>query len=261
MENQEFGSALSVPGYARLARDFAYDSKSYAAGHPSLPNYLALTAGSTFGVTSDCLTCYVSSDNLGAELSAHRVRWDAYLEDVQQRCYLGTSYGDYAAKHNPFRYYEDVRHSRALCDHLLPYTRFSAALRQKNPPQFMWVTPNVCDDGHSCPQNKAASWLKSFVRTVTRSRPWRAGGLLIVTWDEGDDRDTSTISPNGRVAARGGGGHILTILATPRLRPGTVVKTPLTPYGILALLEENFRLPLLHRARAWGKRTLFAMGA
>jgi hypothetical protein len=100
MENEPFSSALQTPAIDTIAHRYAYVRDSYAASHPSLPNYLALTAGSTFNITSDCLGCYVRVDNLGAELSRAKVSWRAYFQSLSQSCYLGTSYGLYAAKHN-----------------------------------------------------------------------------------------------------------------------------------------------------------------
>jgi hypothetical protein len=261
MENLGYTSALGTPGFAALAHRYAYDTHSYAAAHPSLPNYLALTAGSTFGIRSDCLTCYVSAPNLGAELSKARVSWDAYFQSLSSSCYLGTSYGSYAAKHNPFRYYADIRSSPSLCSHLLPYAELPVVLRgpATRVPRFVWVTPNICDDGHSCAPRTAAEWLARFVALVTASAAWQHGGLLLVTWDEGSYGDTSTISPSGRNMTTGGGGHILTLLLTPDLRPGRVLSAPLTPYGILATIEENFDLPLLDSARSWGAHTLLGV--
>jgi len=37
-----------------------------SVAHPSLPNYLALTGGSTFGVTTDCTDCFQLSSPLPA---------------------------------------------------------------------------------------------------------------------------------------------------------------------------------------------------
>src|SRR5579872_6993986 len=120
MENLSYRSALSTPGFAKLAHRFASADRAYGVSHPSLPNYLALTGGSTFGIASDCTACYVSAPNLGGELSAASVSWDDFSQGLPTKCYLGPSSGEYAGKHNPFRYYLDIRGSFAMCDHLLP---------------------------------------------------------------------------------------------------------------------------------------------
>lgn len=262
MENEPYRAALSDPSVTAIAHRYAYDTRSYAASHPSLPNYLALTSGRTFGIRSDCLGCYVSSPNLGEQLSKANVTWEAYFQAVSSPCYLGTSYGLYAAKHNPFRYYRDIRSSKRLCAHLRPYSELRAVLTRQasSVPDFVWVTPDVCNDGHSCSLSTAGRWLTGFVREVTSSAAFKANGLLIATWDEGSGGDTSSISPAGRVSGSGGGGHILTIVATSRLKHGTVLHRPLSAYGVLATIEQNFKLPLLGKAKAWAGHGLFGGG-
>ncbi len=257
MENLSYRAAMATPGFASLAHRYAWASASYAASHPSLPNYLALTAGSTFGITSDCLTCYVTADNLGAQLSRAGITWDAYFESVSTPCYLGTSYGVYAAKHNPFRYFSDVRASPELCAHLLPFAQLGPELAgpAAGVPRFVWVTPNVCDDGHSCPSALAAAWLDRFVAQVTASQAWRQGGVLFVTWDEGSGGDTRQATPQGTIAPTGGGGHVLTLVVAPSVPPGTVVATPLSHDALLATVERAFGLRLLGDAAAWSDRT------
>jgi len=257
MENLSFDGALATPGFASLAHAYAYASNFYATSHPSLPNYLALTAGQTFGISSDCLTCYVRSDNLGAQLSAAHISWGDFVESVSQPCYLGTSYGEYAAKHNPFRYYDDIRSSPTLCAHLLPIVSLYADLGRgaASTPAYAFVEPNICDDGHDCSPDVAASWLSGFVATVTRSAAWRDHGLLVVTWDESEG-DDSRLLPSGQVVASGGGGHILTIVIAAGAKAGTVITTPLTHDALLATVERNFGLPLLAGAAAWRDRTL-----
>jgi phosphatidylinositol-3-phosphatase len=57
MENKERGDVVcssSSRYVGALARRYAIATSSYAITHPSLPNYLALTSGSTQGITSDC---------------------------------------------------------------------------------------------------------------------------------------------------------------------------------------------------------------
>src|SRR5437867_4229914 len=57
MENKEYKKIIgspSAPYINRLAQQYGLATNYYAITHPSLPNYLALTGGSTFGVTSNC---------------------------------------------------------------------------------------------------------------------------------------------------------------------------------------------------------------
>lgn len=248
MENLGYGPATATAGFSALAARYAEASNYWAIGHPSLPNYLALTSGSTWGVTSDCVTCYVSADNVGAQLSAAHLSWGAYFEGVPSACYL-PPYADsplYAGKHNPFRYYDDIRSSRSLCDHLQPYGRLSRALRSATStiPQFVWVTPNLCDDGHNCPPTTAATWLDGFVSLVVHSAAWRQRSALFVTWDESESGGPM-------------GGQVLTLVISPLVRRGLKVGVYYTHYSLLATIEDAFDLPLLLNARHARPMTAF----
>ena len=235
MENRAEADAMSDPAIARIAQRGGLATNYDAVAHPSLPNYLALTGGSTFGITSDCVTCYVNAPNLFSQMAAAHVSYDAYLQGVPGPCFLATYGGnDYASKHNPFRYYDDVRSSPKACSHLRPYTELAVTLRHRasRVPSFVWVTPDLCHDGHDCSTAAAATWLTGFVNEVTASAAYRSGGLLIITWDEG-------------VGSRGGGGQVATIVLSSQTRPGTRVARALNHYSVLATVEDNFGLARL----------------
>lgn len=253
MENLSYASALRTPGLAALTRRFAYDPDAYAVSHPSLPNYLALVAGSTFGITTDCTSCYVAADNLGAQLSAAHRSWGDFSESVPHRCFLGPYAGEYAGKHNPFRYFRDVRDTPGLCAHLVGLAPLLADLRgpASSLPSLSFVTPNLCDDGHDCAAQVAAGWLTGFLRKVTSSAAWSDRTLVVVTWDESYDDDTEAVTPDGAVTPTGGGGHVLVLLCARGIRRGARIATPLNQVGILAFVEHNFALPLLAGARRW----------
>jgi hypothetical protein len=53
LENQGTDQALADPYISSLTRRGAWFSHYYAITHPSFPNYLAIVAGSTFGLDSD----------------------------------------------------------------------------------------------------------------------------------------------------------------------------------------------------------------
>ena len=249
MENFSYAQAMATPAYRALATRYAYASNYYAAAHPSLPNYLALSGGSTFATTSDCTACYVGAPNLFSQLANAHVSFDAYLEGAPSACYLNPWGGnDYASKHNPWRYYLDVRASRALCSHLRPYGELGALLAgpASRVAHFVWVTPDLCHDGHDCGPSLASRWLTSFVAAVTKSAAWRDHGVLYVTWDEANGDNTGVVGH--RVRAFGGGGHVLTLVITPGVNH-VVLRTALNHYSLLATIEQNFALARLGFAR------------
>src|SRR5712691_12754392 len=78
--NQIVGSS-SAPYINSLANANGLASNYFAVSHPSLPNYLALVGGSTFGITSDCMSCFIDATNLTADRIAPSGRsWRAYME-------------------------------------------------------------------------------------------------------------------------------------------------------------------------------------
>jgi len=251
MENRSYQSVMGYPPIARLAARGGVATNYDAVSHPSLPNYLALSGGSTFGVTSDCVTCYIQAPNLFSQLAGAHISYDAYFEGAPVPCFLATYGGnDYASKHNPFRYYDNVRSSPSICSHLRPYGDFAPTLARPaaKVPSFLWVTPDLCHDGHDCSTAVAATWLTGFVNRVTSSAAYRDKGLLIITWDEG-------------YGSTGGGGQVATIVLSSLTKPGTRVATHFTHYSLLATVEDNFALTRLgHAAGAPNLSAFFKVG-
>jgi hypothetical protein len=99
MENKERGDVVGSSSsryVGALARRYAIATSSFAITHPSLPNYLALTSGSTQGITSDCTECHVSARNLVDQLEGAHRSWRAYMEDLPSPCSQVAGAGGYA---------------------------------------------------------------------------------------------------------------------------------------------------------------------
>src|SRR5712692_2013781 len=130
MENEESTSLIgnsAAPYINGLASSYGLATQYYGVSHPSLPNYLALTAGSTFGITTDGTTCWVNATNLADEIEASR-SWKAYLEGMPSACFVGDAY-PYMQKHNPWTYYNDIRTNAVRCSaHVVPFTQLGADL-------------------------------------------------------------------------------------------------------------------------------------
>jgi len=238
MENAEFGEIIgnrAAPYVNLLARRYGLATDSHAITHPSLPNYLALTSGSTQGVESDCTSCAVSARNIVDQLEAAGVSWRAYLEGVPGPCYEGAGSGGYAKKHNPFAYYRDISGAAGRCHKLVGFGALAADLRSGALPTFAWLSPNLCDDGHDCATATADRFLARTIPLLLRELG--PHGFLVLTWDEGN-------SDSGCCGAAHGG-HIATIVAGPDVRPGARERAPLDHYGVLATIEDALRLPRL----------------
>ncbi len=241
MENREdsdvIGSA-SAPYVNELAARFGLATESFGASHPSLPNYLDLIAGSTLGISSDCTSCSVDAPVLADQLQTAGIPWDAYAEGMPSPCYTGASApADYAKRHNPFVYVTHLVANPAECGNVKPFSSFASDLAGPSPPDFVWVTPNLCHDGHDCDTATADAWLRSFIQPLLGSGWYAAGGVVLITWDEGA---SSAGCCNGAH-----GGHIATLVLSARTPPGARLTTPVDHAGLLRTVEDLYGLPHL----------------
>ncbi|MEA2636540.1 MAG: phosphatidylinositol-3-phosphatase [Chloroflexota bacterium] len=244
MENHEYNSVVGNPAapYTNgLVNSYGLATNYYGASHPSLPNYLALTAGSTFGIASDCTTCFVSATNIADQVEGSGRSWKAYMEDMPVPCYMGASSGNYAMKHNPFMYYNGIRNNSARCAaHVAPFTQFWVDMSSGHVPDFVWITPNMCNDTHDCPVGTGDAWLRTVVPTITGSAAFRNGGVLFITWDEG--------SSNAGCCSGSWGGHVATLVIAPNAIGGFRSAVAENHYGLLRTVEDGFHLSHLGAA-------------
>jgi len=168
----------------------------FAATHPSLPNYLALTGASTFGITTDCTTCWINATNIGDSLETAGKTWKAYAESMPSACFVGDSY-PYAQKHNPFVYYNDIRNNSTRCKaHDVPYTQLATDLQSASTtPNYAFITPNMCNDMHDCTVDTGDRWLSQQVPTILGSPAFTTqSSLLAITWDEDDSSGANQVA-------------------------------------------------------------------
>jgi len=249
MENHEYGQVIGSPDAPfinGLVKHSALAVDMYAATHPSLPNYLALTGGATFGITSDCTSCSVGATSIVDQLEAAHVSWKAYMEDLPHPCYTGAGAGEYAKKHDPFLYYTRVVDNAGWCANVVPLTELSAAEHSRKLPRFIWITPNLCHDMHDCSVSTGDRFLSSLVPTLLRSLG--PHGLLFITWDEG-----TSDSGCCRLAA---GGHVATIVAGKGAKPGARLRVPTDHYSLLQTVEDLLGVRRLRGAACTCTRSL-----
>lgn len=241
MENEEYDSIVnspSTPYINALARNYALAGEMFATSHPSLPNYLALTGGSTAGISSDCTDCVVGGGGLAGQLQRAQIPWKAYMEGLPRPCFLGAGSGGYAKKHDPFAYYTAVSGDRGQCQRIVPLSRLFADERAGTLPAFVWITPNLCHDMHNCSTATGDRFLGRLVPGLLRALG--PHGLLFLTFDEGT-------TDNG-CCARASGGHVATILAGGAARPHATMTKATDQYSVLQTIEDLFGLPRLRGA-------------
>jgi acid phosphatase len=243
LENKAYERVLGndqAPYLNTLARQYGLAANYYAILHPSLPNYLALTGGDTFGITSDCTDCTVAQPNLVDQLEAAGKSWKAYMEGMPRPCFVGDDGDLYRQKHNPFIYYDDVRTNPARCARIVPFTQFAADARANTLPDFVWITPDMCNDTHDCPLSAGDTWLKTWVPAILDTPAWQDNGVLFITFDEGQGA--------GGCCQNAAGGRIATLVISPLVRPGFRSDVPYTHYALLRTIEAAWGLPPLGQA-------------
>jgi hypothetical protein len=235
MENKDYVQVIGSPDapYVNaLARRNALADRYYGVAHPSLPNYLALLGGSTFGIHENCTDCTIAKPNLVDELERHRVSWRAYMESMPSPCFTGAAAGAYAKRHNPFVYFRSILASRRRCANVVPLARLAADLHARRLPRFVWITPDLCHDMHDCDVATGDRFLAGLVPALLRSLGPR--GVLFLTWDEGVTDIGCCGDP--------GGGRIPTVVAGPAARKGARSDRPFNHYSLLRTIEDGLGL-------------------
>jgi phosphatidylinositol-3-phosphatase len=239
LENRSYDEAMQQPYIANLASTYAVATDYSAVASPSLPNYLAMTSGSTWGVEDNAYHP-LPRTGLGTQLTQANITWKAYTEGFTGDCF--DSPYPYALKHNPFAYY-----GGGCPTNVVPLTELAADLRGTTP-RLSWITPGLCNDGHDCGLPVVGSWLGSVVPEITASPAWTKDGVLFIAWDEPGSGES----------------RIPLIVVTPAAR-GQRIATALDHYSLLATISDRLGVPRLGQAKqakslqgqlqAWERKT------
>lgn len=233
-ENKSFSTIIGksdAPYLNQLVKQGLLFTDAHAIMHPSQPNYVALFAGSTHGLTDDSCPRNLSGPNLATELLASKLSFAEYSEDMPSAGYTGCSgsHGLYRRKHNPVADFQTGLPASVN----LPFSDFPDDYSKL--PTVALVIPNMMNDMHDGTITKGDAWLKAH---LSRYAEWAKlhDSLLIVTWDESDARSIANQIPLIMVGAH--------------LKPGHSDQH-VDHYSLLRLLEDFYALkPLAHSAKA-----------
>jgi phospholipase C len=236
-ENHEFDAILARHSSAHYFRSLARSSvtlnRLFAITHPSLPNYLAITSGSTHGVTTDCTTCFVDSANVVDQLELAEISWKAYMESMPGSCSTAAADRQYVMKHNPFMYYTDIRDDVDRCNKVVPLRQLTLDIQVGALPEFAWLTPNVCHDMHDCSVATGDRFLRAWAPRIVAALG--SDGILVILFDEGWTSD-------GCCHDQAAGGHIAGIITGPGAGVGVTIRTRVNLYSVLKLIETAWGL-------------------
>src|SRR5207302_4657216 len=189
---QVIGSA-SMPYLNGLINQYGLATQYYANTHPSIGNYFMLTTGQILTNNDGEVPqgFPVSADNVVRELVAVGKTWKAYAEDLPSVGYTGGNSGNYAVRHNPLAYLTDVQNSPTQVRNLVPFTQFATDLASGTLPEYSFIVPNLCNDGHDCSITTADTWLQTHIDPLIKSALFQKDGLLIITTDESENDNTN----------------------------------------------------------------------
>jgi phosphatidylinositol-3-phosphatase len=221
--NQIIGST-SAPYTNTLAQHCGLATNYFAITHPSLPNYIAATSGSTWGITDDGAP---STHPLAVpSIFQQAPSAGSYEESMPTNCDLTDAY-PYASWHNPELYYTNISAACGVDNVPMGTTSSGAFLNAVNAgtlPAFTFITPNLCDDTHDCSIQTGDSWLQSWVPKIIAGPSYQAGNTVIfITYDEDDTLGTNQVA---------------TLVVSPYTAPGTQSGVQYTHYSLLRTAEE-----------------------
>jgi hypothetical protein len=233
LENADYQQALAQPYLGQLARQGALMANFRAETHPSYPNYLAMVAGSTFGINSDGQTD-LNSTNLVDLMEKAGISWRVYAEQLpSQPCSKVVQSGGYVRKHQPFISFVNVQTNPARCSRIVNANQLPAEVASGQLSQYSLYVPDLNNDGHDTGVGFASKWLQGFLPPLLANPKFAAGTLVVVTFDEGNDTTP--------------GNQIYTVLAGEMVKPGSVINTAYSHYDLLRTIEDNFKLGNLGR--------------
>jgi phospholipase C len=270
MENTGFDSLIgnpNAPWINAAAEQYGLATNYFGVTHPSQPNYIAATSGSTNGIADDN-DHTINVPNIVDQLEANGKTWKAYMQSYSLcSTPLDHACGNqlYERKHNPFISYQDVQSNPARVANIVDFSQFSTDLANNNVPDYVWISPDQCHDMHGraatpsdpCDFSQVQSliatgdaFLSQTVSAIMNSRAWTGNSVIFITWDEsdftgsgfqgfGDDRGCCD-SPPGM-----GGGNVVTLVISHSDHAPRTSGVAYNHFSMLATIEDGWKLGCL----------------
>ena len=273
LENQDYsaswGPASPATYLNSLVPKGAFATHYYGVSHASADNYIAMTSGQTPTPVfqADCLNwaaCEASEKahvdggrSVADQLEEKGLGWTGYMGSMAVPCQhpdatqvVDPYQAGYATRHDPFVYYPPIVENQARCDaHVRPYAELPPMLASGVVPNYVFITPDTCDDGHDAPCAdgrpgglvSADAWLRANVPLILASPAYRDRGALFITFDESGFDDFSGCCSTG-VPPTGvnGGGRIGLLLLSPLAKGGSSTDTAYDHNSLLRTVEDGF---------------------
>lgn len=225
-----------MPYLWSLAQRYAYATDWSDVAHPSLPNYLAIFAGSAFDVPQDCAPapgCSYAGPSVFGQALARGKSAKAYEESMPQPCDTGFA-GEYDVNHNPWAYFPGEAASCRANDVPAGTPTGGAladAVHAGALPDVGLVTPNLLHDGHDGTPAQGDAWLRAWVPVLMSGPDWQSGRLaIVVVFDEGETTE-----------------QVPFVLMAPGIS-GVKISEPANQYALTRLIDTVIGVPPLRQA-------------
>ncbi|MBC5825766.1 MAG: hypothetical protein GIW99_08815 [Candidatus Eremiobacteraeota bacterium] len=232
MENENYSVLMAAkPAYLinTLKPKSAWFTQAYGVAHKSQPDYFALFAGTTEGLSGGGNATDACPPKNGpykgdvaSESKAHGLTFTAQVENSLPWGQCNSTIKDPAGtplqvnRHTPWVNFSDVSHS---VEH-----NWATGTTPDVSANITFLTPNQMDNMHDSTINYGDNFLSKVVPGII-SYDNAHNGLLVIVWDEADNDNTN------------GGGHIATLLVGPMVKSGEYGQT-VNHYDVLRTIED-----------------------
>ena len=259
LENVDYEVASNEKSLAELAAGGASFTNFHALFHPSYPNYLAMVAGTDFGIHHRGRLLADNQVNVPSDAShltiadrliAAGLDFKQYAEELPDgTCpwnfssqHVPGKRGNYVRRHVPFLSFREVQ--QKWCDRVIRVDssqsdNFFAQDARKGLVAYSFYSPNMNHDGHDTSATVAGAWVKNFL-AESFPQKLRQGTLVVVTFDESGGNSDN---------------RIFTLFLGDMVKPANqqdpnALAKRYTHYSVLRTIEENFGLqPLTENDR------------
>ena len=251
LENTDYERAVQDPNLAALAAQGAAFTNFHALFHPSYPNYLAMIAGTDFGLhrrgsyLGDMQVNFANDSQhktIADRLMAAGLEFKQYAEELPDGpCpwnvsgqHIAEKRGNYARRHVPFLSFREVQ--QKFCDRVIRVDssksdNFFVQDAKKGLVAYSFYTPNMNHDGHDTTVQVAGAWVKKFLDDSFPEK-LRPGTLVVITFDESGGNEDN---------------RIFTLFLGDMVKPANqqdpaALGKRYTHYNVLRTIEDNFGL-------------------
>ncbi|CAG8974107.1 hypothetical protein HYALB_00002742 [Hymenoscyphus albidus] len=242
LENTDFEMAAGDPSIQWIAKQGITLTNYDSITHPSQPNYVASVGGEQHAqVILDFFSRIRSSEKTICDLlDDKKVSWSEYQQDMPYSGFQGDFVNQvnganaYVRKHNPLISYDSASSDVVKLSKMKNFTMFDRDLKDNKLPQWMFITPNMTNDGHDSSITVAGAWAKGFLEPLLKNKNFLNNTLVLLTFDEAEN-----------YFARNRVFSVLLGDAVPKELHGTTDDHAYSHYSIMSTVENNWNLGTL----------------